>query len=242
MKAIVLTCDQYRPFAVHMMDCYSREWPEHPFTFVLPYTVEPGLEGARRTWVRTGSSFKSRVLDLLDPLPDEEWVYWCLDDKYPLRLEVSRISAAIKMLESEDWRAVSGLCLCRGRTWVKAPALSLQPCEWQGFDERTTWNHIWLHQFLRVGVLRYLFSHFSEDIVTGKELDRAKFQVPKRRDHRLLVPRQGSLILGESTHRGKATKNCHRAMESKGFSVPDWAMPPTRNEITIGVWDESSLG
>ncbi len=86
MKAIVLTCDRYRAITEHMILQYERSWPDHPFIFQIPYQDARGTDTTKTNYHKTPEDIKGTVLHLLADVDDEEWIYWCVDDKYPVRL------------------------------------------------------------------------------------------------------------------------------------------------------------
>ncbi len=46
MKALVLTYDRNHFVTDHMIATYNKHWPDHPFTFYIPYQeTRSGLEG-----------------------------------------------------------------------------------------------------------------------------------------------------------------------------------------------------
>ena len=92
MKAIILTCDRYRAITEHMMLKYRELWPDHPFTFRIPYQRLDGSATKDREYVRTPDPIRETALTLLADLEDEECIYWCVDDKYPIQLVRSRLT------------------------------------------------------------------------------------------------------------------------------------------------------
>lgn len=64
--------------------------PDIPFTFRIPFQdPERCLEGGNREYIQTDPGIKKTVLGLLQDLDDEEWIYWCTDDKYPVKLDLT---------------------------------------------------------------------------------------------------------------------------------------------------------
>jgi len=84
IRAIVLTCDRYRAVTEHMIFQYDRLWPDHPFVFHVPYQELGGVDTEQVKYFPTPSDIKGTVLRLLTQIDEEEWIYWCVDDKYPL--------------------------------------------------------------------------------------------------------------------------------------------------------------
>jgi hypothetical protein len=237
LPAIVLSCDRYHPFAQHMIACYDLVWPSHPFTFHVPYQDGP-LEGARVFAQRTGGAIRATVLGLIDDLDDEMWVYWCIDDRYPIRLiqpEVERVTEAVL---TDRLPAVDGLLFCRrGNMWRPEHLFGDERRE--GPDgvkllRRRDYSQIWLHQFLRVKVLRYLFWRFPEAVPEANVLDPLKHRVSLPDDHRLYVVETNLAVFGESTSRGRVTRNCAASLGAMGIGLP-LGFTAIDQDITMGV-------
>ena len=227
MKALVLTCDRYRVITEHMIGQYARLWPGHPFEFQIPYQEDRGEDApGRRRYLRTPRAIKATVLALLEGLGDEEWVYWCIDDKYPVRLELAAIVPLLAGLEDEERAAgMDGLLFCRVRQTMHDPAAALLPgtrtdAAGNVLLERRSWHQIWLHQFLRVKVLRGLFGRFPDDMASAKVMDELKWAIPKPPEHHLLVTARNHAAFGESTKAGRITQNCHESALASGLTLP----------------------
>jgi len=95
IKAIVLTCDRYRAITEHMIFQYDRLWPGHPFVFHVPYQELDGVDTEQVKYLTAPSDIKGTVLHLLTDIDDEEWIYWCVDDKYPIQLVTDKIGTLI---------------------------------------------------------------------------------------------------------------------------------------------------
>src|SRR6266704_5193779 len=125
IKAIVLTYDRYRAITQHLIFQYERLWPDHPFVFRVPYQELGGLDTERVRYFTSPSGIKATVLHLLADIDDEEWIYWCVDDKYPIQLVTNKIEDLIShAMRSPE---VSGLLFCRCRATLANPKLTLYP-------------------------------------------------------------------------------------------------------------------
>src|SRR5207249_11495979 len=107
MKAFVLTFDRQRAITQPMILQYQRLWPDHPFCFRIPYQKLGGITSDQLEYVKTPGdtpeAIPAAILQLLADLPDEEWVYWCSDDKYPIRLVIDKIRELMSQaLEAAD--------------------------------------------------------------------------------------------------------------------------------------------
>src|SRR5438128_8210158 len=111
IKALVLTWDPNRPIARHMILQYEKLWPSHPFVFHIPYQRDPDRDDERTRYIESPTNIKLTVMRLLRDLDDEEWVYWCMDDRYPVRLVLDKVTRMVShALQSPR---MSGLLFCR---------------------------------------------------------------------------------------------------------------------------------
>src|SRR5204862_6540780 len=106
----------------------------------------------------------------------------CVDDKYPIKLLPEKITQLIAdAIQSPN---MDGLLFCRCRVTLDSPKTALFPHKHQNafgdiYFERKAWYQIWIHQLLRVKVLRHLFSHMPDDMASAKLMDKFTNDVPK---------------------------------------------------------------
>lgn len=237
MKAIVLTYDRHRAITEHMILQYERLWPKHPFVFRIPYQRLRGTDSERIKYLRTPEDIPRSVLQLLADVDDEEWIYWCADDKYPIRLVTDKIISLLSYANrSPD---ISGLLFCRCRATLGQPELALYPGEWNTpfgdvLLERRAWYQIWIHQFLRAKVLRYFFSQMPDRIPSAKAMDTFKSHIAKLAEHRLFVTKENFAVFGESTQSGVLTRNCYDSIRTTNIELPQWFQHPSRKRVTMG--------
>jgi hypothetical protein len=237
IKTIVLTCDRYRAITEHMIFQYDRLWPDHPFVFQVPYQELEGVDTERVRYLTSPTDIKGTVLHLLAEIDDEEWIYWCVDDKYPIQLVTDKIAALVShAMRSPE---VDGLLFCRCRATLNNPKLTLYPRRIRNpfgdvYLERKAWFQIWIHQILRAKVLRYLFTHLPDHIPSAKTMDELKDGIPKLPEHRLFVTRENFAVFGESTRGGTITQNCYESMVAAGIELPEWFRHPNGETVTLG--------
>ena len=235
--AIVLTHDRTACVARHMIARYAAVWPDHPFTFRIPYQRPsavadmPGCE-----YVPAPAGIKQTVETLLADFHDETWVYWCIDDKYPIDLDLARIRPLVEELADGGPDEVSGVLFCRVRQMLEERGLTgiTRSLGGETLLERAAWHQIWIHQFVRVKALRHLFSHFPDVIQPASIMDRLKRAVPKPADHRLWVTERNHASFGESSFAGVLTENCVASMRANGFAIPDWQPAVPARSCIIG--------
>jgi hypothetical protein len=237
IKAIVLTCDRYRAITEHMIFQYDRLWPGHPFVFHVPYQELGGTDTERVKFVTSPSDIKRTVLHLLAEIDEEERIYWCVDDKYPIQLVTDKIGTLIShAMRSPE---VDGLLFCRCRATLNNPKLTLFPRKVKNpfgdiYLERKAWFQIWIHQILRAKVLRHLFTHLPDVIPNAKAMDELKNDVPKLAEHRLFVTKENFAVFGESTRGGVVTQNCYESMVTARIEIPEWFRHPDGEYVTLG--------
>jgi hypothetical protein len=230
MKAIVLSYDINRPLVEHMIATFARCWPDHPFTFRIPYQQNRDFRSCLGPVeaVKTPALIKPCVLKLIEDLPDEEWVYWCIDDKFLLELNVDVANHLVHWVSAINNPFVSSLLFCRCRRMCGPPFVSKNPVASteQGIHllRRFDFNQIWLHQMLRVKVLRALFTGFPDRAFYAIEMDGFTQQgddAQKTPDDQLFyVTQQNFMVLGESTRGGELTRTCFNSLNNYQLPIP----------------------
>jgi hypothetical protein len=231
VTAVVLTCQKYVPLAEHMIDRYDAVWPDHPFVFRLPDGLATrGMAGrhpGRVELVPTDEGegrgrFRAAVLGLLAGLADDAWVYWCIDDKYPMWLDRSAAADVTRAVGTITDPTICGLSFARARKLFDPRFLGDDTLRLAGrsFVRRTSYSQFWLHQFLRVRVLRHLFGGFPEVIGAAKEMDDLLLARVLPPDQGLYVLERNAVVFGESTSRGVLTANCAASL-SRGRGLPE---------------------
>jgi len=236
VPAIVLTCDRYQPFAAHMIMRYEAVWPSHPFTFHVPYQQQP-LQGGRVAERRTPEAIRATVLELIEDLEDDAWIYWCIDDKYPIQLVQPTVARLTEAIVSDGLPGVDGVIFCRWRKLLRPEHLLEERRDGPGgvvLLRRVNYAHIWIHQFLRVKVLRHLFLRFPESVPHPGAFDLMSLPLPA--DHRLYVVETNLAVFGESTIRGRITRNCAASLRALGLASPP-GFEETDRELLIGTVD-----
>ena len=117
MKAIILTCDKYLPFADHTIYSYEKNWKSNPFIFRVPYgEIYPeeirSKYGDKVDIIQTDAAkvvhecnqvdtdsdgkvkvslIKNTVLDLIEDIADDEWIFWTMDDRYLIDINEKQV-------------------------------------------------------------------------------------------------------------------------------------------------------
>lgn len=87
MKAIVLSFDKQHAFCELTYNMYMNLWSDCPFDFRIPWNAHKPLSLAGKSnieLIQCGKSIYSTMKALLTDIHDEDWVYWCIDDRFPV--------------------------------------------------------------------------------------------------------------------------------------------------------------
>lgn len=232
MKALILTFDKYKTFASHTILSYQKLWPENPFHFVIPYQDEAVKEyfeksfGEKVEMIKSPPGIKDTMITLLDGYDDEEWVYWCMDDRYLISFDKDEYIKTYKWIQSISNKKIASV-KCISRPGANAPNHLYY---WKGriknkynqtFLLRKSYSMIWIHQFLRIKVLKDLFENIPRDLKSAKEMDYIVNNLTIPNDYYLYNMSKSVVILGESTTEGKITKNCYDSLINNEIEIPE---------------------
>lgn len=244
MKAIVLSCDKYRPITNHMILTYQKLWPTNNLKFLVPwndyYPVAMKEEyGNKIELVNTPVEFKETIFGLLASMEDDEWIYWSTDDTYLINIhedEANKTQEFVESITDKDIIGVTfGFIRDVPKNINKTDSISYKDLN---FIRRTKLTNQWAPQYWRAHVLRYMFDCLEEApkykakqmdyMLSGTNLfwnilDRGKMYTL---DH-------NAAMWGESAHRGNMTKNCVESFKTYGLNIPK-TFKKTNTEIYFG--------
>jgi hypothetical protein len=228
MKAIVLTCDRYRVLTDHMLHTYQQLWPGNPFQFVVPYQEYPTAlkdkYGDKVLPVQTPKDIMPTMHRLFETFGDDEWIYWCIDDKYVIWIDAERAKKVHDWVIAVDDSMVRSVTFCRCRQSLNPKLLVTDTpyatSDGQVFYIKMVDSEPWVHQFLRGRVLKGIFANFPKHTFSAKEMDEFYKTRPPVPGQKWLVTAQNLVTLGESTVRGKLTANCVESLKQWGLELP----------------------
>jgi hypothetical protein len=215
---------------------YDRLWPGHPFRFRIPFQETRTEDSARREYIATPKPIKATVLKLLADLEDEEWIFWCLDDKYPVQFDLPKVEALTCFVRNGPPAGIDAVLFCRCHDVLDPENLTggqFRTPEGEILLRRKNYHQIWIHQFLRVKVIRHLFEQFPDEIPYAKYMDDLKDRLLPPDSHGLYVTEENRAIYGESTVSGGVTLSCLRSMAAHG-ALPPQSMGLARVEVALG--------
>lgn len=93
MRAIVLTYDRQLEFAALLVKSYLKHWKDCPLHFRIPFSkdeslakIQNELKNYKVEFIKTDSDIRSTMAGLLANIDDEEFVFWAIDDRYPIKI------------------------------------------------------------------------------------------------------------------------------------------------------------
>ncbi len=232
MKAIVLTYDKHHAIADHMIFIYSKVWPEHPFTFRIPYQDESALsrstaDDPKKEHIKTPVGMSDTVLGLTEDLDDEEWVYWCLDDRYPISIRNNKLNAIVKWLDSVNPEGVDWVSLFYDDLYMEySQSTGGKPIyddNQNSYYLMKSYRKMWEHQFIRVRTLRLMwklrFTYGLDEQYENFSWPFAEMPLEEGMQHRFCSVKSLGHYL-ESTTKGMLTSQCYNSIVSNGLPLP----------------------
>ena len=99
MKGIVLSFDPHLEIANLLVETYNQLWPDCRFQFRIPFTDRDPraiFRAQNVEFISTPPDIRSTVKSLLCDLPEHEFVFWCIDDRYPIEIFEPAVLRAVR--------------------------------------------------------------------------------------------------------------------------------------------------
>lgn len=155
MKAIVLSFDKHHVYCELLYRMYMKLWPDCPFTFRIPWNQKKPKFFCDKTnveLIECDQDIRLTVLSLLKDIDDNDFVYWCIDDRFPIYINKEKISQLYMQIN-----------LFKNYSYIKPFHNEEVPNEeltFNGFLEQSKlhqWGY-YMHHFCKSGILKSLFS------------------------------------------------------------------------------------
>lgn len=101
MKAIVLSFDKHHAYCELSYRMYMNLWPNCPLSFRIPWNKKkPSFFHGKKNveLIHCNSSIFDTMNALLKDIGDNEWVYWCIDDRFPIFINSVKMDDLYKKL------------------------------------------------------------------------------------------------------------------------------------------------
>jgi hypothetical protein len=225
IKVVTLTFDQNRPFFENMLMSYQELLPGQGLDFCLPYQTDDSVaEGQTVRLMKTDPGIRATVLSQLRGLDDSDWIYWATDDRFLVGANLTVFERVRQMIQKGTFEDFDGVLLNSKHSQMG----KVNPSQLElgigsdaiTFDLREDLLTIWLHQFLRVWVLRVIFEAMPEELNQAKLMDTYVRQLEEKLLVRRLQTRDDFLVFQESLSRGIPTREGVRALRSRNLGVP----------------------
>ncbi|MBX9695601.1 MAG: hypothetical protein K2Z81_24670 [Cyanobacteria bacterium] len=185
------------------------------------------------------SPIVATVLTLLSGIPEDEWIFWCMDDHFPVRLDLNWLEEFTSDIHSDSYRGIYGVNFCasyrKKRYWRNALIRQdkFRAIGKNTFVEIPDYDQIWLPQFIRAGALRRFFIRMPEPVSGAKEMDDSMRTLSKPREDVLLLTGRDRAIFAESTYAGQYTEDFVASATKMGVGLE-------KGRLARGVvWKES---
>ena len=242
INAIVLTYDRNRIFTENMIKSYEKIWVDHPLIFHIPYQNLNKIDVKSKViFHKSKPDIHSTINTLLKNFNDNEMIYWCIDDKYPIKLDLKKIKELLKCIKINNHSYLDGLIFCRCRALNHS--FNITNSNKNFFEnlkilERKGYHQIWIHQFLKVKILKFLFNKFGKIKFPYKNnLETLDFKIKKLnkpKNQKLFVTKKNFAIFGESTVEGSITLNCKKSLSTNKIRIPNKFKNYINKKIYIG--------
>jgi hypothetical protein len=167
---------------------------------------------------------------LLEGISDEEWVYWCIDDRYPLRVSDSQTLTQIHDYLVDNPSACSDYDAVRILRWrEKTPkqhtAKNAIIAEQQFFEVRggPGTGGLWHHQFCKA---KFLKKFLNMDEKSGWQYLNEIKKSKTHKEMRILVPQKSLVSFVETCWQGKLLYQAGLDLKKYECQIPDLPKTP----------------
>ena len=238
MKALLLTYDKQAGLAELVVKSYMALWKECPFQFVIPRNDESNphfkfLAAQRNVFlVRTPSSIHGTMSVLLEGLGDETWVYWCIDDRYPIEIDQPALRGVFDFIESGAADSLNAIKLMHWKetadTTCTDVCISNRTFRFQAHSSATGFCH---HHFVKAKALKEIFLRAAREGIADNPAALNEYYLQKVTSSvaftNRVFPVDGPITqLGEPLANGLLLANAIEALAKYNCPVPDYKTQP----------------
>jgi hypothetical protein len=236
LYAIVLTFDEQIGFAELVYKKYMKLWPGCPFIFRIPYNSKKDNKSygffkpkSNVGLIKSESDIRSTMEALLQSIPDNQWIYWCIDDRFPISINVSSIQSIYDNLPKGT--SLNQVKLLRWREPLLNKKTNIGNLKFFKQVDGCFWG-FWHHSFMKAGVLKKVF------------LSKPKIKTPKHVNRYLmkgggsvhlsniLVPERNIVTFGEPCIHSRLTRNGLIELKANDCPIPPYASARLYKQFT----------
>lgn len=210
MQAVVLSFDDRLPFCRLVVEAYRDVWPNHPFQFRVPYNDElPDWSYEEVTFIETPREPKETIINLLDGIDEDEFVYWASDDRYPVSVRGSVMDQVLDLVGiAPKWIDEIKLT-AHGNKYTGNAFIQMAGVRFRR-QYRGAPKGFWMHHFMRSGVLVEQFDSDNWKVI-NREMTGS-----------VIMPDVSVLLQAEPTKQGGITRNAVSDMRKYGIDIPEF--------------------
>jgi hypothetical protein len=210
-----------------MIATYKNIWPSNPFIFRVPYQKNKSYlsdkYGESVEMVESPPEIVRTILNLVDGIDENEWIYWCIDDKYLVWIDERKANEYYNWITTQRDQDIYGLCFHRAfNLWNNNidPDKKLKIGFNRTLLQRRRWQNFWLHQFYRAKVIQEIVGNFPGEPDYPREMDRW-VNKPITGNRKLYVTKKSIALFGESSRNRRLLHNASVSLKKHNIAVPD---------------------
>lgn len=226
--AIVLTYDNNTIYVDNLLCRISKLWPKSRLVYRIPYNkFRPDFLKKKYTeleleFIKTPPDIKGTVLSLIEGFPDDEWIFWCIDDKFMIDIKEPQVQKIHDWLIGLEDVKICGVSFARVRRLLDDQnvdcADNINIHSEINLIRRLRFQHqFWIPQFFRIKVLRKVFESFPDYDFQAKMMDTFIDEFALDPTYKFYVTEKNMVVFGESASRGEATRSLARSLEYCGI-------------------------
>ena len=171
--------------------------------------------------IESPPAIKASMTALLDGLDSAEWVFWCVDDRFPIALDAARATRIAEQLGGLA-ETVEEVKLLRWKEPWLSERMVIGETRFRPQAPGSRARGFWHHHFVRAGVLRAAF--LGDDLARDCRIYAITERI-KRHEELVFrgtaqVPTKPLLSLGEPLVEGLLTRNGRQWLERLQCDVP----------------------
>ena len=223
--AIVLSYDANIIFVDNLLCKMQKLWPESGFIYRIPYNnnkpvfLAEKYTGLNLEFIETPTKIKQTVLRLIEDIRDEEWIYWCIDDKFPVDLNRKKANQVLGWVKAQEDSDICGVSFARVRRLKDENYLDVKNQIQIGgglrlIKRKSFKTQFWMHQFFRAKIIMDVFTSFPDYHFQAKLMDTYMKQCQTDFDNKFYVTNKNLVVFNESASRGIASESLRRSLKS----------------------------
>ncbi|MCH8502335.1 MAG: hypothetical protein LAT77_10555 [Aliidiomarina sp.] len=225
IKALILTYDKQIGLAQLLIKKYRQLEMADVLSFVVPINGQDSIfsvDAVDIEFIQSDSDILSTMHALLSGFADDDWIFWAIDDRYPLTLDAKSFLEITQYLSTAPAN-INGIKLLHWREKLTTDAIKIGETRYFLQEVENTFG-LWHHHFLRAKVLKSLFLRENSQQLNNITAINEYFcnSVPLSFLEGIYVPERPIATLGEPLYQGKLTLNGKADLIRYDCRVPEY--------------------